>query len=85
MEVLKQPQYTPYSANRQIIELFAAKNRYLENVGLKNIRRCLDELYRIIDIQYHDILDELDNKKIISEELNKKINTVISEFMENYK
>ena len=85
MEVLKQPQYTPYSTNRQIIELFAAKNRYLENVGLKNIRRCLDELYRIIDIQYHDILDELDNKKIISEELNKKINTVISEFMENYK
>ena len=85
MEVLKQPQYTPYSTNRQIIELFAAKNRYLENVGIANIRPCLDELYRIIDIQHHDILDELDTKKIISEELNKKLNSVISEFMENYK
>jgi len=85
MEVLKQPQYTPYSTNRQIIELFAVKNRYLENVEINKIRHCLNELYRLIEIQYHDILDELDEKKIISGELDKKLNTVISEFMENYK
>ena len=40
MEVLRQPQYVNKDVNQQIIELFTAKNRYLEHIGISNIRRC---------------------------------------------
>ncbi len=85
MEVLKQPQYSPYSVDRQIIELFAAKNHYLENVELEDIRPCLDELYQMIEIQHHEIIDELLDKKIISEDLDVRMKSIIGDFMENYK
>ncbi len=85
MEVLKQAQYETFSANRQIIELFAAKNRYLEGVEIEDIRPCLDGLYQMIETQNADILKELDDKKSISPELEKKMNDVIAEYMENYK
>lgn len=85
MEVLKQAQYEPFSANRQIVELFAAKNRYLEGVEIGEIRPCLDGLYQMIEMQHADILKEIDEKKIISPELEKKMHDVVAEYMENYK
>lgn len=85
MEVLKQPQYTPYNVERQIIELFAAKNRYLENIALDRIRECLDGLYEAIEVHHHDIIDEINTEKKISQSLEERMKNVISEYMENYK
>lgn len=85
MEVLKQPQYAPFSVDRQIIELFAAKNRYLENVDLAQIRPVLDGLYEMISAQHRSVIDAIVNEKILSQETETKLNQIISEYMENYK
>ena len=66
MEVLRQPQYVNKDVNQQIIELFTAKNRYLEHIGISNIRPCLDELYSHIQNKHPDILETLANEKVIS-------------------
>ena len=82
MEVLKQGQYDPYPVERQIIEMFAAKNRYLENIDLEQIRPCLDGLYSYISSSYKEILDEIITQKIISKQLEEKMHLAIKQYFE---
>ncbi len=84
MEVLRQPQYVNKDVNQQIIELFTAKNRYLEHIGISNIRPCLDELYSHIQNKHPDILDTLANEKVISLKLEEKMKKVISKFITTF-
>ena len=80
MEVLKQNQYDTYSIDRQIIELFAAKNKYLDNLELSTIRHHLDGLYSLISSNHHEIIDEILSKKVLSEELTNKLKEVTTEY-----
>ena len=84
MEVLRQPQYVNKDVNQQIIELFTAKNRYLEHIGISNIRPCLDELYSHIQNKHPDILETLANEKVISLKLEEKMKKVISKFITTF-
>ena len=84
MEVLRQPQYVNKDVNQQIIELFTAKNRYLEHIGISNIRPCLDDLYSHIQNKHPDILETLANEKVISLKLEEKMKKVISKFMTTF-
>ena len=84
MEVLRQPQYVNKDVNQQIIELFTAKNRYLEHIGISNIRPCLDDLYSHIQNKHPDILETLANEKVISLKLEEKMKKVISKFITTF-
>ena len=84
MEVLRQPQYVNKDVNQQIIELFTAKNKYLEHIGISNIRPCLDELYSHIQNKHPDILETLANEKVISLKLEEKMKKVISKFITTF-
>ena len=81
MEVLKQTQYTPYDVNRQIIELFAAKNRYLDDLPTKLVKNALDDIYTHIDVNFHDVLDELTEKKVFSKELEEKLKGILETYI----
>ena len=85
LEVLKQEQYAPFSLNRQIIELFAAKYRFLEELPLNEVRPFLDKLYRDIELRHHDILDRLDNQKCFDQALEDHLKEVIQETLDIYK
>ncbi|MDD6302807.1 MAG: F0F1 ATP synthase subunit alpha [Bacillales bacterium] len=85
MEVLKQNQYSPYSTNRQIIELFAAKNRFIDDLETASVKKSLDDLFDDISLNHHDILDELDAKKVISNELDAHMKEVMSVFFNKLK
>ena len=82
MEVLKQNQYSPYDVNRQIIELFAAKNRYLDDLQTKDVKNVLGDIYNHIDVNHHDVLDELSSKKAFSNELEDKLNGILKQYSE---
>ena len=82
MEVLKQNQYSPYDVNRQIIELFAAKNRYLDDLQTKDVKNVLGDIYNHIDVNHHDVLDELSSKKAFSKELEDKLNGILRQYSE---
>ena len=85
MEVLKQPQYVNYSVEKQIIDLFAAKHRYLENLELSEVRICLDKLFLFIKSNHNELIEEIVNSKVISDHLEASLKEVISEFMKiNY-
>ena len=85
MEVLKQPQYVNYQVEKQIIDLFVAKNRYLEKLELSEVRTCLDKLFDHIKTSHSELVEEIINAKVISDVLENSLKEVISEYMKlNY-
>ncbi|MCQ3034857.1 MAG: F0F1 ATP synthase subunit alpha [Bacilli bacterium] len=82
MEVLKQGQYDPYPVERQIIEMFVAKNRYLEETPIEEIKSVLNGCYSYIESSHKDILDEIVSKKIISPELEEKMHNAVKEYLQ---
>ena len=85
MEVLKQAQYEPYSVEKQIIELFAAKNYYLEEIEVSNDKKFLNSLYQYIEFKHENIINEIADKRILTSEIEDNLNLAINEFMESYK
>ena len=85
MEVLKQAQYEPYSVEKQIIELFAAKNYYLEEIEVSNVKKFLNSLYQYIEFKHENIINEIADKRILTSEIEDNLNLAINEFMESYK
>ena len=85
MEVLKQDQYDNYPVERQVIELYAAKNKFLEELEVSEVKPVLTKLYEHISSSHKEIINEIVSKKTISEELDGKLNKVITKFFEALK
>ena len=79
MEVLKQNQYSPMTFVQQTIEIFTAQNKYLDDLEIKLIRPFLDKLWIYINQNHKDILDEIEVKKALSDELISSLKNVINE------
>ena len=84
MEVLKQDQYSPMVMERQVIEIYAAQQRYLDNLDKKNISPTLDKVWSYIDTTHHDIIKELQDTKKLSDELRNKLKSALDEFFKAY-
>ncbi|MFA5283097.1 MAG: F0F1 ATP synthase subunit alpha [Bacilli bacterium] len=82
LELLKQDQYDTYSVTRQIIEIYAVKEKFLDNIDLQKVRPLLSSLYNSIVSQHKTIIDELDMKKDISDALDKKLRKICNDFFE---
>ncbi len=83
MEILKQNQYDTYPVDRQIIELFAAKHKYLESIPREKIKDYLDKLYSHLSSSHKKILEEINAKKVISEELEKTLKDVLKKYFDS--
>ena len=85
MEILKQAQYDTYPVERQIIELFAAKHRFLDELKVEEVKPALNKLYSYISSSHKEILQEIVEKKVISDSLESTLKEVISKFFETLK
>ena len=85
MEILKQNQYDTYPVDRQIVELFAAKHKFLESLPVNKVKDSLNKLYSHLSSSHKKLLDEINEKKIISEELEKTLKDVIQKFFDSLK
>lgn len=80
MEVLKQDQYDTYSLDREIIELFAAKNRYLEDLPIKEIKPNLTRLYESIKSTHPELIETILLEKTLSENTEKQLSSCIEDY-----
>ena len=85
MEILKQNQYDTYPVDRQIIELFAAKNQYLETIELSKVKDTLNKLYSHLTSSHKKLVEEIKEKKDISNELEQSLKEVMKKFFDSLK
>jgi F-type H+-transporting ATPase subunit alpha len=79
-EILKQNQYQPLAAEKQVLIIFAATNGYLDAYGVAEGRRYEAELYRFMDTRHPGLLKEIADKKDIKGEPTEKLHAALKEF-----
>jgi F-type H+-transporting ATPase subunit alpha len=84
MEVLKQPQFSPLSVEKQVLIIFAGTGGYLDDLDVELVRPFETELYRFVENAHPDILREIREKKSISDELRERIKALLAEFKERF-
>ena len=80
MEVLRQDQYTPYSVENEVVILFLAKNRFLDDLPKASIQPRLFEFLNLIQVKHPEMLAELKTEKKISASLNEKLTAIAKDF-----
>jgi F-type H+-transporting ATPase subunit alpha len=80
VEILKQPQYKPMSLGEEVVILFAGTKGFLDKYPVDKLKAYEPELLNYVRGKYPEIMKEIDDKQIISPELEKKMKEVLSEF-----
>lgn len=80
-ELLKQGQYSPLDMSEQALSLFAAKNGFLKNVEVENVRRFEAGMHAFFHEKHQDLLDRMEEEKIISNELGDLLKGAIKEYV----
>lgn len=80
VETLKQPQYTPYKVEDQIMVIFSATNGYMDKVLDSDIGRYEKEFVQFMGQKYSDITGSISSEKKISDPVKEKLIEAIKEF-----
>jgi len=73
------------SMSDQVLSLFAAKNGYLDSVPTEEVREFEKLLHRYFRENGSDIINEIEEKGVLSEELTGKIHKVMEEALNQFK
>lgn len=84
IEVLKQPQFSPYSMEEQVVSLFSGVNGFLDEVKIQDVVRFEQMLLDNIREKGIDILSAISTEEAISEETEKKLKTFIGDFVASF-
>ncbi|MFQ5802500.1 MAG: F0F1 ATP synthase subunit alpha [Candidatus Methylomirabilales bacterium] len=85
VEILKQDQFVPLPVERQILIIFAGVNGYVDDLPVEAIRSFEQGLSRFVEASYLEVYKELNEKKVISEDLRQKMEHAVREYMEEFK
>jgi F-type H+-transporting ATPase subunit alpha len=80
VELLKQPAYSPFKVEDQIVSLFAAQNGYLDAVPEADVRRYEKEVLQYIAQKYSGIMAALVKDKAVKDDTKKSLTDALNEF-----
>lgn len=83
-ELLKQPQYSPFVVEEQVVSLYAGVNGYLEKIDVSKVRDFEDKLIDGIKLKGEGILTSIREEKQLSKENEDKLKTYLTEFVEEF-
>ena len=80
VELLKQPAYSPYKVEEQIISIFAATNGYVDDIPESEVRRYEAEVLQFMRQKYPNIIEQISKDKAIKDETKKMLTDALKEF-----
>jgi F-type H+-transporting ATPase subunit alpha len=84
VEVLKQDQYQPLTVEQQVLIIYAASNRYLDDIDVAEVRRFERELYPFIETNYPNVMKTLREKKAFDDALRAETKKALDAFKETF-
>ena len=84
-EVLKQPAFQPLSVEKEIVIIYAGNEGFLDDIDPASIKKYEIELYKFLEAQHQDILDELKEKKKIDDDVKLKLDKALEDFKKIFK
>ena len=80
VEILKQPQYEPMPAEKQVAIIFAATNGFTDQYDLRALLEYEKQYLSHLESSHPDVLAEIREKKVISPELEAKMKNILENF-----
>jgi F-type H+-transporting ATPase subunit alpha len=84
VEILKQDQYQPLPVEKQIAIIYAANNKYLDDVPVSLCRKFEADLYRHLDDRHPGALAAIREKRVLDAEVEEKLRRALDEFKEAF-
>ena len=83
-ELLKQPQYTPFVIEEQVVSLYAGVKGYLEKIDVSRVREFEDKLLDDMRLKGDDILSSIGEEKQLNEKVEEKLKIYLGKFVEEF-
>ena len=83
-KLLEQPVYSPMPVAEEVVAIFAGVRGYLDKIRVDEVLDFQNKALAEVKANYPQILDEIREKKVISEELEKRLNNFYAEFLQRY-
>ncbi|MDX1615555.1 MAG: F0F1 ATP synthase subunit alpha [Candidatus Promineifilaceae bacterium] len=80
MELLKQPQYSPYSLEHQVMLIYAGTRGYLDDVEVDNVGRWKTEFLRYMDTAHAEVGQTIRETYQFPEETEERLKQAIVDF-----
>ncbi|MES2480181.1 MAG: F0F1 ATP synthase subunit alpha [Bacteroidota bacterium] len=83
LEILKQPQFAPYSVEKQVAMIYIGTNNLIREIPVKNVKAFEETFIREMEIKHADILAEFKKGNLPEEGLAKMtslVNSLIPQF-----
>ncbi|MHC1725611.1 MAG: F0F1 ATP synthase subunit alpha [Syntrophobacteraceae bacterium] len=80
VELLKQPQYQPMSAEKEVLSLYSGTRGFLDTIPVEQVAQYEQQMIAFVERKYPEILSEIKEKNIIGDSLDQKMDTALKEF-----
>jgi len=84
VELLKQPQFNPLPAEKQVAIVFAGVNGLLDDVEVKDLRAFEDGFYPYLESAQPAILTDIATKKALDDDLKARLTAAIKDFKTSF-
>ncbi len=80
VELLKQPQYQPIPAEKEVMSLYSGTRGFLDSIPVEKVGQYEQQMLAFVERKYPEILAELKEKNIIGDSLDQKMSAALNEF-----
>ncbi|MDR1243540.1 MAG: F0F1 ATP synthase subunit alpha [Deltaproteobacteria bacterium] len=85
VELLKQPQYQPMTAEEQVVSIYAANRGFMDDVPLQEVGRFEKELLGFLKASEPEVLSALAEKKALDKSLEDSLSAALGAFKNIFK
>ena len=83
-ELLKQGQYSPLTMSQQVLSLFAAKNGYLKNVPVEQIKGFEEGMHKFFAQDKADLIARIEAEKKLDADLETTLKQAMDEYLQQF-
>ncbi len=80
VELLKQPQYQPMPAEREVMSLYSGTRGFLDTIPVDKVGQYEQQMLAFIERKYPEIFAEIKEKNVIGDSLDEKMSSALKEF-----
>ncbi|MCP4200919.1 MAG: F0F1 ATP synthase subunit alpha [bacterium] len=84
VELLKQPQYRPYSVEDQVLSVFAGSKGLLDDLPVDQVGEFESKLLKHIRNEFPEVVEEIGETSVISDELGENITGLMRNFKNQF-
>ena len=80
VELLKQPQYKPMPAEKEVMSLYSGTRGFLDSIPVEKVLQYEEQMLAFVERKYPEIFAEIKEKNIIGDSLDQKMSAALTEF-----